>query len=1273
MGFSYTEDQQKVIGLRNRNILVSAAAGSGKTAVLTERILSRIRDGADKLDIDRLLVVTFTNAAAAEMRERIRLKLTECLEKEPENEHLQKQTTLIHNAQITTIDSFCLFVIRNNFNDIGLDPGFRIADEGELKLMKQDVLAELLEEKFACSAEEFLYCVECYSTGSRETLLEENIMKLYEFSVSYPFPEEWLLNREADYQMESLEDLENSRLGGAALLSIRRTLQDCVESLEQALKCCEQPDGPYMYGDLCEKEAEMLRKLTGVQTLSEMEAAVEKIRFDRLPSKKDDSVSPLKRENVKRIRNRVKESLQDIKETYFFQPLTKSVEQSAACRRAVREMIGLTICFKRKFDERKREKNLIDFSDMEHFALEILVRKGENGEPVPTETAMDYRDYFKEIMIDEYQDSNLVQEYILAAVSGESIGNYNRFMVGDVKQSIYKFRLARPEIFMGKYKEYSVTDGERQRIDLHQNFRSRKEVIDSVNYIFYQIMGKDTGGITYDENAALSFGADFLPALPKECGWNDGTELLLVEKPEKGEELSAKTSEAYAVAKRIKKLLKENYVTDRETGKLRPVSYKDIVVLLRSNSGWDEEFQKVFEEEGIPSYITSKTGYFKTTEIRTLLQFLRVIDNPLQDIPLFGVMHGIFGGFSEEETALVKVLTDTGVKWGELFYHRIKYLLDGNGEKETKEEKNGQEEDAEEGREGKIDLNIGKQEARDKEELKEKLGRFYSKLERYRKMTAYLSIYELIRVILDESGYLLYVTALPGGEQRKANVEMLLEKAAAFEQTSYHGLFHFIRYMEQMEKYDVDYGEVGIYEEEADVVRMMSIHKSKGLEFPICIVAGLSKKFNMQDTTKPLIADVDMGIGTDFIDPVARIRNKTLRKNVMAEKMRLDNVAEELRILYVAMTRAKEKLILTGSIDKPLEKIGAFSTLLTHKKALLPYSAVAYAGSYMDLLLAALIRHPGMQEFLGEDGGEAEGTEALGEAPVRIRIIGTEDLVKEEVEEQVIFEGKREKLEAFRRLWETQSFGEDGGPLPEEMDAGLYADLREKFAFAYPYEDLSGLYTKTTVSELKKAGQNEELDFSVHLIEEEEIVPYIPKFIKETEKISGTTRGSAMHKIMELLDFERAADRADVLAQMEEERKAGRLSEEFYAAIRVDKVERFLKSDLCKRMRIADRTGLLYRESPFVYGIGADRLDKKFPKEETVLVQGIIDVYFEEDGALVVADYKTDAVADEKELADRYALQLDYYAEALEKLTGKPVKEKIIYSFYQERAITLGK
>lgn len=1235
MGIEYTEDQKKVIELKNRNILVSAAAGSGKTAVLTERIVQKLRDENDRTDIDRLLIVTFTNAAAAEMRERIRLKIMECLEKEPENEHLQKQATLIHNAQITTIDSFCLFVIRNNFNDIGLDPGFRIADEGELKLMKQDVLTELLEEQFAQGNEDFIYCVECYTSGTTEALLEENILKLYDFSMSYPWPEEWLEKQAGDYAVESVEQLEATQWGQEALRTLQQKLQDCLEMMEWAEKICEQPDGPYMYGILLEEEKERLAALQKAQSLSEWENGIEKVQFGRLPAKKDASVNPVKRENVKKLRDGIKAEIKDIKEKYFFQPLIKSVEQCNACERAVEELLRLTLLYKEKLDQKKRDKNIIDFSDMEHFALEILLEKKEDGSVVPSKTALDYRAYFKEIMIDEYQDSNLVQEYLLKSISGEEEGNFNRFMVGDVKQSIYKFRLARPEIFMEKYHTYTQEESEKQRIDLHMNFRSRSQVVDSANFVFYQTMGEALGGIAYDDKAALYFGASFLPQLPKEAEtaeeWNDNTELLLIEKPEKTEELTAKESEAYVIAKRIKSLLRENMVTDKDSGELRRVKYRDIVILLRSNSGWDEEFKKVFQEEGIPAYISSKTGYFKTVEIRSVMQYLRILDNPRQEIPLFGAMHSVFGGFTEEEAARIKALTKEQVKRGAAFYERLLCLM----EMETTDE--------------------------DMSSLLQKTEKFLKDLNRYRSMLAYMPIHELLQLIFKEYDYLLYVSALPGGEQRRANVEMLLEKAVAFEQTSYHGLFHFIRYMEQLEKYDVDYGEAGTMEEEADVVRIMSIHKSKGLEFPICFVAGLSKRFNMQDTTQPIIADVDMGIGTDFVDPKRRIRCKTLRKNVMAGKMRLDNIAEELRILYVALTRAKEKLILTGTLEKTLEKLSALTPILMHKERCLPFSVLSSAGSYMDFILAAFIRHPAIHTLLRENGidtGYTLQSDLQAEkVPLRVELITTETLVKEETEEQVLQLGRREQLAQLKAA--------------DYAEEAVYQRLHDKFSFVYPYENLANLYTKTTVSELKKAGQAEEEDFSFHLIEETEVVPYIPAFMKEKEQVSGSTRGSAMHRIMELLDLQSAETEADVKAQMELEWKEGRLSEEYKNAVRVEKIAAFLSSSLCLRMKAAEKAGKLFRESPFVYGISAERLSTEFPKEETVLVQGIIDIYFEEEGELVAADYKTDVVKTPKELVERYRVQLDYYAEALERLCGKKVKEKIIYSFYLGEEIIL--
>ena len=516
MGITYTPEQQKVIELHGKNLLVSAAAGSGKTAVLTQRIVRMISDESNPVDIDRLLVVTFTNAAAAEMRERISLAIARRLEEEPENEHLQKQATLIHNAQITTIDSFCMFVIRNNFNDIGLDPGFRVADEGELKLLKQDVMKELLEETFAGKEKRFLHCVEYFSTGNQDKAIEEHIFKLYQFAESNPWPKEWLEARKEDYRIESVEALEQAEFIRFCLEQVRRMTQDCVEKLRGCIAVCEQPDGPYMYAELLEQEVKQMEKLLSLEKYGDGYALYQGVTFGRLPSKKDDSVSPAKRALVQEIRKEIKDTIKTICTKYFPTSPETVVEYMQGSYEAVQMLIDLTLEFKMMLDEKKRAENIIDFSDMEHLALSILVQKNENctedcGQGYePTKTALDYREYFTEILIDEYQDSNLVQEMLLESISGESQGVYNRFMVGDVKQSIYKFRLARPEIFMEKFEEYAEASQSttKERIDLHKNFRSRKEVLDSVNYIFAQIMGKKLGGVEYDEGGTLS-GAEY--------------------------------------------------------------------------------------------------------------------------------------------------------------------------------------------------------------------------------------------------------------------------------------------------------------------------------------------------------------------------------------------------------------------------------------------------------------------------------------------------------------------------------------------------------------------------------------------------------------------------------------------------------------------------------------------------------------------------------------------------------------------------------------------
>ena len=1273
MGMKFTPEQQRVIELHNSNILVSAAAGSGKTAVLVERIIRMICDGEHPADIDRLLIVTFTNAAAAEMRERIAAGITARLEADPGNEHIQKQSALLHNAQITTIDSFSLFLIRNHFNEIGLDPDFRVADEGEIKLLQQEVLAQLLEDAYAGqfvpeTPEQFHACVEYFCPGGRESVLEQHILNLSRYAGSFPWPEEWLEERKNDYAAGDMEALVHSDYGQYLTERVNRTVEGCLEKLREVKRLCELPDGPYMYGELTEAEIEQLERLTSCKDLEEQAAKIPAVTFARLPSKKDDSVDPAKRELAKAIRNSVKDTLSDLSESYFKTPLELAVEQGKACREPLRILLDLVLEFDRRLLAAKQERHLIDFSDMEHYALQILLKREKVEESdgtgtdrtetkyriVPSDVAMEYRQYFQEILIDEYQDSNLVQEYLLSAISGEEEGRYNRFMVGDVKQSIYKFRLARPELFLEKYDTYQET-GDLCRIDLAKNFRSRIQVVDAVNGVFSRIMSREIGGIAYDDKAALYPGAVY----PAQEDPAYGSELLLIRKPEKGEREESgigeqhaegagvlvdydnvRQLEALAIAARIKQLKGSLQVMEKSTGELRPVRYSDMVILLRTTSGWDEEFKKILEQQGIPVYITSKTGYFGALEVQELLQFLRVLDNPRQDIPLFGVMQSVFGGFTQEEIAQIRSGGEGHSRKRMTLYEALKEVAQSGRTVEEGEEISAGESAGEEA------------------ELSQKADTFLQRIGHYRDLTPFTSIRDLLQRILDDYDYLNYVTALPAGSKRRANVEMLLTKASAFEKTSYFGLFHFIRYMEQLEKYDVDYGEADTLDENADVVRIMSIHKSKGLEFPVVFVSGLSKRFNMQDANQSLIVDMDLGVAVDYVDSVRRIKNKTLRRTVLSAKMKEDNLAEELRVLYVALTRAREKLILTAVLDKADEK---WELAQMTGQERLTYLDFCEAGSYMDFLLPI-----------------------LPQTGIAVKTLRTEDLAAEELGEQLRMGDRREQLRLIA-CGETPLTGD-----PEENERKLM-HLRERFAYQYPHPGLQKLYTKTTVSELKIAAMAEKDEAAFHTFEEKEVVPYIPGFRREQEKVSGAVRGNAFHRTMELLDFtylftesglftgcpnnyeeyRRGLDKNRLQNRLEEflqrETISLRLTEEYAKAVSLPKILNFLEQELAYRMWRAQEQGLLYREQPFVLGIDAKRLDSDLPEGEKVLIQGIIDVFFIEDGEIVLLDYKTDVIDSLEALWNRYNVQIQYYEEALTKLMQMPVKERILYSFYLEK------
>lgn len=1243
MNVQWTEEQQKVIRLRDRNILVSAAAGSGKTAVLVERIIRMLTDSDNPVDVDQLLIVTFTEAAAAEMKERIREAIERELEEKPEDVHLQRQATLIHSAQITTIHSFCLSVIREHFHVIDIDPGFRIAEEGELKLLKQDVLEELLESSYADGKQGFLDFVEKAGSGHSDRKIEELILQLYEYSRSYPQPDKWLqecvqMYRPSDSQEEEKEPVYFTK----AMDEVKQYLTDLRELLNEGIRICEEVDGPYMYADMLESDRKMLSEIASASTFSEMYAKASNLNWRRLSAKKDEAVSEKKRERIKAIRDQVKKLMKDLGGMYFYQEPKEMLKDMADSYETMIVFIGLVQEFGQAFLAKKKSKNMIDFSDMEQFALQILTEE-EEGRLVPSLSAREYQEQFAEVMIDEYQDSNLIQEAILTSVSTVSRGKNNIFMVGDVKQSIYRFRLSRPELFMEKYDTYSVEDSDRQRIDLHKNFRSRTEVLDSVNDVFQRIMRRELGGITYDEQAALYPGAAFDPLLREDGTSVNETELLLLDtsddeaKEPDGAGRTGMDLEARMVAKRIHELVRTGQVKDKKSGQYRRTQYRDIVILMRSMRGWAETFSSVLMEEGIPAYAGSREGYFEAYEVSVLLDYLRLLDNQRQDVPLAAVLASPFAGLDAGQMAEIRTSFPEGT-----FYEAAEsYVYAGRVQFADREPPGRQE--------GAGSAGAGQQaengSAAQPEEVKapvcrqlwQLLDAFYRQLEHFREMVPYTAIHDLLWKILEETGYGLYAAAMPGGEQRAANLEMLVEKAAAFEGTSYKGLFHFVRYIELLRKYDVDYGEANIADEQSDTVRIMSIHKSKGLEFPVVFVAGMGKRFNTQDMRGSVIIHPEWGVGIDAVDLKRRTKIPTLLKKMIQQNVKLENLGEELRVLYVAMTRAKEKLILTGQLPDAEEALEAivqqgFGSL---REEPLPFYSLSGARSYLDWVLPAVCGRETPIQIYVRNGWDAALWEAVEEKG--------ESLAREVLEH-----------------WDAQRV----------YDLELKEHLNEQIGFTYPFEKARKLKMKFTVSELKKRAylseEGGELSF-----EEPDVIPLIPQFLQEEEELTGASRGSAYHKLLELLDFTREYEKEDLqnmICRLQEEKK---LSEEMAACIRIKDILGFLNCPSGQRMHRAALQSLLYKEQPFVLGVDAQEIYPEETGEEVILIQGIIDVYFEEDGELVVLDYKTDQVKTAEELRDKYHSQLEYYGAALEQLLKKRVKEKIIYSFTLRQEIVI--
>lgn len=1203
MGMTWTKEQQQVIDLRNRNILVSAAAGSGKTAVLVERIKELVLDKKHPVDIDHLLVVTFTNAAAAQMKERVAKALEKALQENPSDVRLQQQAALVQNAQITTIDSFCLYVLRNHFHEIGLEPNFRIGDEGELKLLREDVMTGLFEQCYEEKHPGFLHLISCYGTSRSDAPVRDMIFKLYSYAQSYPWPKQWLREALSCYEIKTEQELEQAPFIEMTVEYGKQMVKGYLEQAEHYHELCQDVDGPYMYEEACEQDVERMEELLSCSTYQDFYEELGKCKFATLGRAKDYIGSPEKQEQVKTERKKLKDGIGKLKSDCFALTFQEILEQLTLVQPSAEALAEVTERFIDAFAERKQDKNLVDFSDLEHFALEILVEE-ETGKP--TETAKEFQNAYEEIMIDEYQDSNYVQETILRAISREVVGQNNLFMVGDVKQSIYRFRLARPELFMEKFDTYETTDAPCQRIDLHKNFRSRDTVLTFTNDIFYRIMKRNLGGVDYTDEAALYCGADY-PAGEKEDAFDSEILLTTTQELEEGtkQQISKQELEAKLIADRIRKMVGKEEVVDEETGEFRKVRYGDIVILLRSLSEWADLFAEVLNANGIPAHTVSRTGYFSTLEIRTVLNYLRILDNPRQDIPLVAVLKSPIAGLSDEQLARLRLLAEDKP------YHQcVKMFLEAEEE-------------------------LTEKESTADEDMRAKLKRFSETYKKLRRQTMDIPMHELLQKVLKETGYARYASALPAGRQRLANLHMLSEKAIAYEKTSYRGLYHFIRYIDELQKYDVDFGEAELVGENEDAVNIMSIHKSKGLEFPVCFVSGMGKSFNKQDSRSKMILHPNLGVGLDIIEEDRRIKVPAFFKKVIARQTELESLGEELRVLYVAFTRAKEKLIITGCIkdEEMLQQIREIYCG-SNRKAL-NFKERAEAKTFLEWILPA---------------AAASGSWD------KVSYVTPWSMLEDEAAHQIT-----EHVSLRQRVQQT-----------EEVSDTLYEKIKEQLSYQYPHPDAIHLVTKYSVSELKhramrELAAKEEEDVTPKFLEEVS-TPYVPAFMEGKAEVNqGALRGTAMHRLMECYDFTKMPDCSDEFAENIKKQltglvQMGKVSEDMQKLIRIPSVELFLKSQLAPRMKAAAMRDDLFREKPFVMG-------NHEMEEEMVLIQGIIDVFWVEEDGIVLLDYKTDRVDSATRLRDMYKEQLDLYAEALERIFLLPVKEKYLYSFRLNQAI----
>ena len=1156
---AWTKEQEKAIYQKGDNILVAAAAGSGKTAVLVERIVNKIIN--EKIDVDKLLVVTFTNAAATEMRERVLDAIYKKLEDNPDNLMLQKQIVLLNKSHISTIHAFCLEVIKNNFYKTNISPNFRLANTPEIELLKMEVLEEVFDNLYEEKNENFIKLIDTYCVYRSDDNLKEIILKIYRYIQSMPYPEEWLEKQVEKFNLDLEQDFSKTVWGQLLIKEAKEDIEETINMLKNVAKKLQLEIDLNKWYLIINDDISGLEEIAEMENWDDFYIKMQDLKFKTWAQDRK-IVSELK-DNAKAVRDKVKAKIDDLKNKIFIYDSKQANNDIFAMYETLKEIKNVILKFISEYQKAKLQKNIIDFNDIEHLALQILVQKNEKGKYEPTEVAKEYQEMFEEIAIDEYQDSNEIQEEILKQISR---GN-NIFMVGDVKQSIYKFRQAKPELFLQKYNTY-----DNNKIQLFANFRSRKNILDLSNVIFENIMSEEFGSIDYNENEFLNVGQEYIATKEKTLG---KAELHIIDASVETEEvqdeiLENAEIEAKFVAKKIQELINGNYVVyDKKQG-YRKLQFKDIVILLRKTANVAPIYEKELENLEYPVFSDIGTNYFESIEIQTIMSLLKIISNPDNDIALVTVLRSPIGKFTDNELIEIRLENQN-----ESFYNA---LLSS-------------------------------------EKLKEKIDNFLELVEDFRTKQEYLKLDEFIWYIYEKTGYLNYVSLMKNGNLKAANLRMLFEKARDYEQGSFKGLYNFINFIDKVTKGNTDMGAPKLIGENENVIRIMSIHKSKGLEFPVVFLCGTGNQFNMLDLNDNILIHSELGLGPKYINYERRITYNTLAKEAIKYQIKKEIKEEEMRLLYVALTRSREKLIITG-VDKNLKKsIQEKEEMLQISENKVTKAIAKKSKTYLEWIETVNLADKRMKDLI--DVYEHIKNESL-------------DTEQEEQKEKTIQIEERK----------------------------INKEINEILTWEYPEKELTKIEGKSSVSKLTKETENEEIKVELKK----------PKFLEGELPLSKAEIGTTVHLVMQKLDFKQNYTIEKIEELLEELEQKGIIATKQKEAVPKQKILAFAQSQLFKEIGRAKK---IYKEQPFYINIPVKELYES-KSNENILVQGIIDLYYiTENEEIILVDYKTDYVPENKAsyLKEKYQSQLNLYKRALEQALGKKVTRAYIYSTYLNDSI----